>query len=90
MAAAYEARGSAAASSATSALAGAKQFPLPAVAQQAQTAVESLLASLDEAPRLLAEMTQAFRERAERSARGYEDTEAENTRLTGSIVADQS
>ena len=89
IAAGYEDRGSTAASSALSALSGAQQFPLPAVAQQIQTSVESLLASLAEVPQLLGEMTQSFSLRATSSAQAYEEMEERNTSLAKTMLGEQ-
>lgn len=90
IAAGYEDRGRTAASSAHAALSGAQQFPLPAVAQQVQTSVESLLASLAEVPQLLDEMAQSFGVRARSSAQAYEELEERNTSLAENMLGEQS
>ena len=89
-ASAYEARGTGAASSALGSLAGAKSFSLPPNISSLQHSIESLLRSLDEAPQLLGQMSEAFAARAMLTAQGYESTEEHNTRLAQSLNTEQA
>ena len=82
----YEARGVAATSAAVAALSGARRFPLPVVAQQAQATVELLLGKLEEAPRLMAEMTESFVVRTLSAAKVYEEADARHAGLVSSTL----
>ncbi|WP_297742158.1 hypothetical protein [uncultured Tessaracoccus sp.] len=86
MAADHVERCTTASSAAAQALGGATSFPLPPMASELQSSIESLLSELISTTKLLDEMTESFRQRAEATATEYETVESRHAGLINTTL----